>query len=216
MRTPWMKQPLWALCCTIFLCLTAQAIPAKQTAQLIDYHDSGRYYQDLSAMIKKATCYLQFRLTQNARSRTPKKLAMVFDIDETLLSNFNNLSAHDFDPRTLARPWHTSSVLAHSLALYNFARDHHVAIFLLTTRPATAIAATTRQLHQLGYSDWAALLGVPATSTPLDYHYFQQARQHITAQGYDILLNIGTQPLTLVGGGADMTLRLPNPFYRLG
>lgn len=216
MRRNWIRHPLRALGFAAICCLTTTAMPTKQITQLLDYHNSGRYYQDLSAAIKEATCYVQFRLTQNARRRAPKPLAIVFDIDETLVSNFKGLSEHAFDTHWLIPTPLPGTALPHSLALYNYVRDHHVAIFLLTTRQTSSLSATAQQLNRLGYRGWTALIGRPGGSKPLDYRYYVHARQRILQQGYAIMLNIGTQPVTLRGGAADMTLRLPNPFYSIG
>ncbi len=204
---------LWALLLTHCNVAIPGALPAKQVTQLIDYHESGQYYQDLSAVIKKATCYLQFRLVHNARTRAPKKLAVVFDLDETLLSNFAALREHQFDAHILTQPQASSTAIAHSLALFHYARDHGVAVFLISPRPQTQLSAVTEHLHRLGYRDWTALLLAPAATAHQDYRSYVQLRRQIEANGYDIILNIGTRPLTLRGGQADMTLRLPNPYY---
>lgn len=204
---------LWALLLIHCSVAIPGPLPTKQITQLVDYHESGQYYQDLSAAVKEATCYLQFRLLHNARTRSPKKLAVVFDLDETLLSNFTALREHQFDPKILARPQPQSTAIAHTLALYEYAREHDVAIFLISSRPKTQLAATIAQLHRLGYRDWAGLLLAPSANSPPDYRSFVQMRRQLVAAGYDILLNVGTQTHTLRGGQADMTLRLPNPFY---
>ena len=64
--------------------------------RLIQYHDSGRYYGDISSVTQRALYYIKFRINQNKRLKRPKKLAVVFDIDETALTNYDDMRHLNF------------------------------------------------------------------------------------------------------------------------
>ncbi len=55
--------------------------------QLIQYHNSGQYMDDIADVDQQAETYLQQRADKNNESAHPQELAIVFDIDETSLSN---------------------------------------------------------------------------------------------------------------------------------
>lgn len=186
--------------------------------QLLQYHDSGAYEQDTKAVAQNAIAYLKQRVRENNASTTPKKLAVVFDIDETVLSNFKFLRGYDF-----AFPLdsiHKNQVLAEddvipaTFALYQQARQNNLAIFFITGRSEKMLTATIKNLHRAGFYGWSGL-----TLRSEDYHpksaaiYKSAVRKKIFAKGYDIIINIGDQQSDLAGDYADQTFKLPNPFY---
>src|SRR3990167_8547178 len=64
--------------------------------ELIQYHDSGAYLQEIQKVSQEATQYINQEVQNNAQNTHPKKLAIVLDIDETSLSNFTNMKTIDF------------------------------------------------------------------------------------------------------------------------
>ncbi len=211
---------LFCLCLFCFQNI-AQAEPLNlelYKQKLIQYHDTGQYYQEISKKIKEAMTYLKFRIEQNQRALHPKKLAIVLDIDETSLSNYQNLKKIQFCNTN--KNWQTMMNKANALAipytkaLYNFATTHQVAVFFVTGRSENWRDQTVKNLKQQGYGKYQALYMRPA-----DYHqasaapYKSATRRQITQQGYDIILNIGDQQSDLRGGYADMQYKLPNPYY---
>jgi predicted secreted acid phosphatase len=133
--------------------------------QLIKYYDSGEYAQDMNAVAQQAIAYLTQRVQQNNTAAQPKKLAVVFDIDETSLSNFNYMRAADFafPFKILAeeQPQANEPVLPSTLKLYQEAIKDHVAVFFITGRKENLRAATIFNLHKVGYSTWDALILKP-------------------------------------------------------
>ena len=188
--------------------------------QLIQYHDSGRYYNRISHAIRQAISYLRFRITQNDRLEDPRKLALVLDIDETSLSNYSDMKHRDFGgtPEDIV----TDEADAHDPAipytrtLFDFAKSHGVAVFFITGRKENLRSGTIKNLHNVGYKNWNGLF-----MSPTDYNgksmvsYKIAMRKKITKMGYDIILNIGDQLGDLKGGYADMAFKLPNPYYSL-
>lgn len=205
-----------------FSALTMAAAPLENLslvkARLIEYHDSGQYYQDISTRVKEARDYLQFRLTQNRRAKNPKKLAMVLDIDETSLSNYPSMTELNFggslkhikelEMKAIDPP------IPYTRSLYQFARANGVVVFFITGRQDYERAATEANLRRAGFNEWTDLYLKPNEYKQKSIIAYKSAmRQKIQAQGYDIVVNMGDQESDLKGGFADMGFKLPNPYY---
>lgn len=203
----------------ILFCMTASfASEPKNIAlyktKLMQYHDSGAYQQDEASVIAQAIAYLKTRIA----TPSAKPLAIVLDIDETSLSNYQDMLTLDFGGTladiTRAENKGKDPAIKPTLELYQFAKAHNVAVFFITGRTEDARAATIKNLQAAGYTNWNGLI----LKSP-NYHkksasvYKTEARKALAAQGYDIVLNIGDQNSDLVGGYADKTLKLPNPYY---
>ncbi len=189
------------------------------------YHNSGAYTRDLATVAAEASDLLRVRLPQ------VKRPAVVFDIDETALSNWEVIRADDFG-RIIGGPctalpegacgWAAWDLLARSrvieptLGLFRQARAENAAVFFITGRPESQRAATERNLHMTGYDGYTRLVMVPngqhfaaaaAFKTPV--------RAGIEREGYTIVANVGDQPSDLEGGYSERSFLLPNPFYRI-
>lgn len=185
---------------------------------LIRYHDSGEYAKDLAIVEKQAEDYLQTRVAANARLAKPKKLAIVFDIDETVLSNYPILKkkdfAHTLDTIRANQPKGTDPVIPEMYKLYQVAIKNNVAVFFVTGRLEKLKDATVQNLQRVGYTQWAGLVLKPNHYKGNSASVYKTAvREQIESKGYDIIMNIGDQKSDLVGGHADKTFKLPNPYY---
>lgn len=191
----------------------------------IDYYESGAYFVDLELVADEAIAHLEDAVPG------AEKPAVVFDIDDTLLSNWQVIRADDFG-RVIPGPctdlpsgpcgwreWDLLGIapaLPQSLGIYQKAQELGAAIFLITGRDEGQRDATQRNLENAGYTGYTALI-MPAQGA----HYDSAAdfkgpqREQIEAQGYTIVANIGDQPSDLEGGFAQATFKLPNPFYRI-
>jgi hypothetical protein len=156
--------------------------------------------------------YRRFKRCTTKRAQ-PRKLAVVFDIDETSLSNYSFLEAAGFSsaglvPAALAG---SSPAIAPTLALYNDARSHGVATFFVTGRPSQVDSMTESNLRAQGYDNWTGISFKPSSQGVEDFKSGERAK--VEQQGYDIAVNIGDQESDLDGGHADRRFKLPNPFY---
>jgi hypothetical protein len=189
------------------------------------YYESGAYLTDLQLATAPAVSWID---EEAPRMERP---AVVFDIDETALSNWEAIQANDFG-RVIGGPcdrlpqgpcgWQSwdlaarSTVIGPTLDVFNAARDRGAAIFFITGRPESQRAATERNLAAAGYSGYTQLIMEPVGS-----HYASAAdfkapqRAAIEQHGYTIIANLGDQPSDLDGGFAERTYLLPNPFYRI-
>jgi acid phosphatase len=166
--------------------------------------------------------------------------AIVLDIDETSLSNWEQIHHNDFayvpsgacDLKSGSacgqREWELSAsatAIAPTLELFNVAKalkgrdGSPVAIFFVTGRfddPFERLA-TEWNLRRVGYEGWQGLVLRPdATRGNLVSEYKKAARADIEdRQGFTIIANIGDQISDLVGGHAQRCFKVPNPFYFL-
>lgn len=189
------------------------------------YQQYGGYERDLATVAGQAQAYFDAHLAN------VKKPAMVLDIDETSLSNWEQIKANDFAYFPAGDCSHLPAgpcgVLAWDalakappivpiLALFNDAKAHHVAIFFITGRHEVERAATERNLTLAGYADWAELMMEPDGLHPKSAADFKApARKSIEDRGYHIIVNVGDQPSDLAGAHAERGFLLPNPFYRI-
>ena len=191
----------------------------------IHYYDSGAYLTDLQWAAAPAVAWI------NEQAPRVDRPAVVFDIDETALSNWEAIKANDFG-RVIDGPcnelpqgpcgWRAwdlraqSTVIPPTMGIFTTARGRGAAIFFITGRDETQRGATERNLHDVGYSGYTQLIMEPPGA-----HYVSAAdfkapqRAQIEQQGYTIIANVGDQPSDLDGGFSQRTYLLPNPFYRI-
>jgi acid phosphatase len=204
----------------------APAVPALYEAQraITEYIDSGRYHADVARVVAAATAWVEERAPQAHRP------AIVIDIDETALSNWQAYRVNDW-ARILRGPCDLEhgpcgirqwQAMGRSVALGPtrdlVARAHAlgVAVFFVTGRPDKLRAATERNLREQGFEwDGVVLLKKHGKRFPSAVDFKAPARKRIAEQGYTILLSMGDQQSDLDGGYAERTFKLPNPVYYL-
>ncbi len=210
--------PLKAICLAVALAGCA-AVPDEPTPNLgilrqecVSWYQSGGYAAAFERAAEPAG--------RIARQMTviPGKTAVVFDIDETLLSNWAYLSANHFVlEMTTFKRWVREAegvALAPTQDVFNIAKTRGADLFLITGRPESLRAATVRELRQAGYSGWKHLYLKPdADPVASNIPYKSGVRKMLEDRGYQIVLNIGDQESDLAGGHARNRIKLPNPFY---
>lgn len=233
MTTPSFRPLLAALAALLLAGACAHAPPAHEAGrsepqnlgrlktELIAYHDRA-YASDIAAVASEAERYVVARAP---RVRNP---ALVLDIDETSLSNWNQLVANDFGyfpaggcdflPKgpcgTLK--WDElgeATAIVPTRQLFDAARNAGVRVVFLTGRREREREWTERNLARAGYAGFEALVMKPATLEATAAVFKAAARADIEAKGFTIVANVGDQESDLDGGHAERTFKLPNPFY---
>lgn len=183
---------------------------------LADYVDSGGYARDIAEVALDANKYLVKRLARPAKPG--EKLAVVFDIDETTLSNLPHIRANDWG--YVPRIWDNwvAEAQAHAIIpvqiIYDTAVRGKLDVFFITGRTESDRPGTERNLRDVGYDKWTRIFYKPVDDPTLTTAGFKiDVRRKLTQQGYVIVLNIGDQESDLRGGFAERTFKLPNPFY---
>lgn len=191
--------------------------------RITEYITSGRYDADFARVVAAATAWLEERAP---KARRP---AIVLDIDETALSNWQAYRVNHW-ARILQggcdlergpcniRVWQTlglSTALAPTLRLVQRARELGVAVFFITGRPGELRESTERNLRDQGFT-FAQVFLLPSDQKFLSGTDFKAPiRRRLAAEGYTILLSMGDQQSDLDGGSAERTFKLPNPVYYL-
>ncbi len=212
---------------------------------LTQYHDSGVYDAELTLIDGVAAQWLAGQSHQRAiagrkhaskaRSRARaahhgggdrrggqkwwhKKQAIVFDVDETVLSNYSAIVADGFvyGPKSQAEAVDEIGVaIKPSLDLYKLARAKGITVFFITGRPEAQRAPTEHNLQREGFTDYQQVILKPAGFTGTTVAYKSGARGAIEQQGYRIVASVGDQYSDLAGGHEERAFKLPNPFYYL-
>jgi HAD superfamily, subfamily IIIB (Acid phosphatase) len=211
------------------------------------YHDSGVYVQQLAKVDRVAAQWLRraqgfkkahFKKRFFHRSarrallamghghkhghghggKGNKKRAVVFDIDETALSNYTAINADNFTFGANSQAEAQNEIgtaIEPTLDLFNLAKKKGYATFLITGRRENVRTPTAENLAREGFTGYTQLILRPVggTGTTVDYKAGERAK--IEDQGYRIVANVGDQYSDLAGGHSQVVFKLPNPFYFL-
>lgn len=192
----------------------------KWKTSLIAYHNCsgghGCYTADLNRQSELAISVLRRRV---ARETPGEKLALVLDVDETALSNWDEEIQDDFG--YISKDWNDwvnkkqAVAIKGTLRLYKEAVAHKVNIFFITGRGESQRKVTGENLKAVGYDHWAGLTlrGTHPKEQSVS-EYKSAERKKIVDAGYHIILNVGDQLSDLNGiPQAECSVKLPNPFY---
>lgn len=176
----------------------------------------GCYQKDLDLEAERAIAFLRQRAAHNTQQ---KKLALVLDIDETTLSNYEDMQKADFayDSKAFNAWVETAAAPAipGTLRLYKEAQRLGVSVMFLTGRPDAERVATEKNLHAAGFDGYTQLLmrePVDAKLTAIQFKSAQRAR--MVAEGYTLVLSVGDQWSDLHGKPeAEYSVKYPNPYY---
>jgi predicted secreted acid phosphatase len=195
---------------------------SRVKAELVRYQQSGDYERGLAAVAAEAVAWIETRAAKRAPG---ERLAVVLDVDETVLSNWDNFIADDFG--YISERWHAwvarggAKALGPGREIFKAARAADVAVIFLTGRKLGEREATERNLRAEGMGDYAELItreeagaGAGPTGPELSAAVFKTAvRKRLTEAGWTIVANVGDQMSDLEGGFAEKVFKLPNPFY---
>jgi predicted secreted acid phosphatase len=187
---------------------------ADTVDRLMRYHDFGRYDYQIRLVASAARDYLAARVKAH---QPDEKLAAVFDIDETSLSNWEAMAdcgfcAYSAQLKLYPPPAHDPAIVP-TLELFRFAQANHVAVFFVTGRQEKQRSDTEKNLVEAGYSHWDGLYMQPDGNKDPAGVFKPRNRKQIMDKGYTIVLSIGDQMSDLTGCCAERVFKLPNPFY---
>ena len=177
-----------------------------------EYRSSGRWESDIARVAGECAAAAR---DAKAQGRRP---AAVFDIDETLLSNWPYVIERDFARSvSLFREWAQRAecpAIEPVKRFYVAMHDAGVACFVITGRHEALREATVRNLERQGISGWTGISFRPTDDRDTSVIPFKSGeRARIEAKGFTIITNIGDQESDLAGGHALHTCKVPNPMY---
>lgn len=203
-------------------------------ANALIYYRCTDYDADVTAALGAARAWVGKRAPEVA------KPAIVLDIDETSLSNWEEIFRNDFgyipygacdlnaQSACGEHAWELSAravAIEPTLELFNFAQTlkgkngEPVDIYFITGRFEDPVerAATEWNLHKVGYDKWRQLFMRDASKNFKNVSAYKTwARTQIEAD-HIIIANVGDQYSDLVGDQsgdhAERCFKVPNPFY---
>ena len=186
-------------------------------SELVEYERSGKYTEDLAASVASAKAFLHKRSAAGE-----KKLSVVFDIDETVLSNIPHMEKADWGYQPAS--WDSWVATAKGPALgpvreiYQTAIALDMHVFFLTGRKEKDRTATVRNLRAQGMGKFDRLILRPDSGTASQEKavtFKTRVRRDLSEEGYTIIASFGDQRSDLEGGFAERTYKIPNPFYQI-
>jgi predicted secreted acid phosphatase len=179
-------------------------------------HSGGRYKLAHRGAHKRGVKLA--RVSHKRHGHKHGKRAIVFDVDETALSNYSAIDADNFTYGDNSKAEATNEIgkaIPPTLALYKLAQKKGIATFFITGRGESVRDHTAHNLQREGFTNYDGLVLKPAGFTGTTVDYKAGARKAIEGQGYRIVASVGDQYSDLAGGHEAAAFKLPNPFYFL-
>lgn len=176
-----------------------------------NYYESGRYDEDLKRIIDDAVEYF------NGLTIMPEA-TVVFDIDETALSNYEHIKEIDFGYYyEIWLEWLKKSdatAIPQTKRFYDYLISKNIRIVFLSGRNCDSYQATLDNLKQQGYTEFDTVIVRKENERDLTATEFKSSkRKELVSRGYKIIANIGDQKSDLAGGNSGFEIKLPNYIY---
>lgn len=168
-------------------------------------------------------CYANDALTKikshYAQLGQPKKAIVVFDIDDTLLSNEQFIQADGgyFLKRIIGfQRLGQLTLIDRQKEIYDWCIANGIGVVMITFRCETEYPSTVINLKEQGIHQWQKLVLFPK---PCDYHmttaqaYKEKVRQKLTQQGYQVIATVGDQYSDISGEANGVPIKVKDPGY---
>ena len=176
------------------------------------YHH--QYHIDLNKEAKIGLHYLSIGKKDIALH--PK--AVIFDIDDTLLSSYEYMTKLHFDYDLESwRTWVAKSrgtLIKPMKRVYDRAKKDGYRVFLITGRTEDQRQVTIKNLKQVGIIDYDGLFMMERGKKDIA-SFKKNMRNAIEHMGYQIWLNVSDQSGDM-GSKSHYRLKVANPFYHIG
>jgi predicted secreted acid phosphatase len=180
---------------------------------VIDYYETDKYYNELNYILADLKEY--FKNYNNKPNDV-----VVFDVDETTLSNYFYIKSIDFgyEPKLWAE-WQDkgeADAITPVKNLYDILIEKGIKVIFITGRSTSNYEATYKNLINVGYTNFDTLIcrkPIDSYTSMADFKY--AIRKQISANGYNIIANIGDQDTDFTGGYNGKIVKLPNYIYKI-
>lgn len=176
-----------------------------------NYYESGKYELEVKKIIESA-------INKISQSSLPENAAVVFDVDETALCNYEYIKLQNFGYNR--KKWHNyvkdakGKVNSQVKVLYDWLVEKEVKIVFLTGRKADEYAATQHNLFEAGYEKYSVLICrskeeeyIPATVFKIE------KRKELEKNGLKIIATVGDQHNDVIGAATGLRIKIPNLLY---
>jgi predicted secreted acid phosphatase len=178
---------------------------------VMSYYESDRYSNDLKKIISNAEeKIIKLELKTNS--------AVVFDVDETSLSNYESIKKiyFGYDP-VMWNNWINEGkapAISEVKQFYDFIIMKKIKAIFLSSRKGSQYDVTYRNLKQAGYLEFDILILKDNSDSNLTSLAFKsKQRELLSKKRYDIIAVIGDQESDLQGNDHGLQIKLPNYLY---
>ncbi len=182
--------------------------------QIANYYEQGGFANEMNSVVQSAISELN-GLDFNDSS------TVVFDVDETVLSNFEVMKKDNFC--YVKQDWDEwiseirCPAIPHMLSLYKFLLDKKIKIVFITGRKASQQESTEINLRAEGFIDFDTLITRQPNELDLSaLQYKSEKRKALEKKGYQIAATIGDQQSDLEGiFNGKLQIIIPNYMYKI-
>lgn len=146
-------------------------------------------------------------------------LLIVFDIDDTILSNKFSIKADNgyvLNRQIANQRLSKLTVMNNIKEIYDWSLANNIGVVFITYRCETERLQTNKNLHEQNLDNYMQLILFPE---PCDYKsvsaqtYKTHQRMLLVEKGYTIIAAVGDQYSDILGGYAKTEIKLPDPGY---
>ena len=182
---------------------------AKNAVQA--YYESGEFDRECAKIIDDA-------INRMDGIKLTGKPAVVFDIDETALSNYEYTKEIGFGyVYKLWDEWQQKGiapVIKDTKRFYDYLISKNIHIIFITGRNAEVGEATKGNLLEQGYTKYDTLIIRSDSERKIPAAEWKAAkREELVSKGYNIIACIGDQLSDFAGGNTGYKIKLPNYLY---
>lgn len=186
-------------------------------ASAVIYHDAGAYERDIALVADAVIAWLEERAAQ---ARETERLAVIFDIDETVLTNYPHMVEQDFGYIPLVWDAWVQEAKAPAIepmrrAVWQAQELGYAVIYITGRKDPADRAATALNLARELMGDYERLLMRPAGDRRPAVEFKAELRGDLTEEGFAIVASVGDQWSDLLGGYVERLFKVPNPFYEI-
>lgn len=182
---------------------------AKRDVQ--KYYESSNYEKECKEIIDIAIKHMD-------GVKLPEKPIVIFDIDETSLSNYEHIKEIDFGYYyDIWLEWLKKSdavAIPQTKRFYDYLISRNVGIVFISGRNCDSYDATLKNLVDQGYAKFDSVIVRKDDERELTAADFKlRKRKELTQKGFNIIANIGDQLSDFHGGYSGYVIKLPNYLY---
>jgi acid phosphatase len=177
------------------------------------YYESGDYDRECSKIIDDAIGHIN-------KIKISEKAAVVFDVDDTALSNYEQTKSIGFG--YVYKLWNEfikegkAPAIKETKRFYNFLLSKKIHVIFLTGRYSEILETTKRNLQEQGYTKYDTLIARTENELKVSAAEFKTIKRgELTKKGYDIIACIGDQWSDLTGDNTGYKIKLPNFLYQI-
>lgn len=178
-----------------------------------NYYESGKYDEEMNKILNDAKEKL-------SKIEINKNSAVIFDVDDTALSNYEISKRLDFGyDHTIVQDFVMSArlpAIKQTKELFDFLKSKNVKLIFLTGRYADEYDATYKNLIARGYTGFDTLIVRNETDKELKSQVYKtKVRENLTKAGYKIIATVGDQWTDLNGDYSGIKIKVPNYLYEI-